>query len=164
MSHTLAGARGRVRDRDAVVREAQDWALRRDSEILLADASAVFGREHLESAALHAERAGAAGLMATRSLSMEALLYLAGQRQVADAIAMAGIKDATATVAVVIFGDAPVDEVIAHLGWSRDDGVLKAAGKDPGILGIRDIERRTVPEARIVDLALERTALLDVMK
>jgi KEOPS complex subunit Cgi121 len=164
MSHQVAGARGSVKDRDAVLREAQVWASARKSEILLADASAVFGRDHLESAALHAERAQRSGNMATRSISMESLLYLAGQRQVVDAIRIAGIEDDTQAVALLVFGGAPVDELLGLLGWSRDDGVLDAGDKDMGLLGVSPAERLTVPAERIADLALERTALVDVTK
>ncbi len=164
MTHAIAGARGTVRNREPVIKAAQEWAAERGSEVLLADASVVFGPEHLESAALHAERARDARLMATRSVSMEALLYLAGERQVADAIRVAGITEATTTVAVGVFGDASVGELIARLGWSRDDGVLDARGKDLGRLGIRKAAQGTVPEEQAVDLALEHTAMLDVLK
>ena len=164
MSHAIAGARGRVKDRDAVLRRAQDWAAARGSDVFLADACVVFGRNHLESAVLHAERSRDAGSMATRSLPMEALLYLAGQRQVADAIRVAGIKEGTTVVAMTVFGSAPVDDLIAHLGWSRDDDVLNARGKDLRVLGIRDTEFGTVLQESRADLALERTALLDVLK
>ncbi len=164
MSHTIAGARGAVRDHEDVLRRAQAWAAARESEVTLADASVVFGRDHAESAALHAERSRTSGTMATRSVSMEALLYLAGRRQVADAIQFAGIREGTATEAVIVFGDAPIDELIRLLGWSRDDPVLGASGKDLAALGIAPNERGTVPEGAIVDLALERTAFVDVLK
>ncbi len=164
MTHRLAGARAVVSDPESIVREAQDWAAARNSEVLLADASAVFGRDHLESAAVHAERAKAAGTMVTRSLSMEALLYLSGRRQVADAIRVAGLRAGTRAAAVVVFGDAPPEELIAELGWERDDEVLAPAGKDPSVLGIGDAERGTVTSEKIADLALERTALVDVSK
>lgn len=164
MMHSVAGARGTVRDRDSVVRKAQDWAAARGSEVLLADASVVFGRDHLESAANHAERARDTGLMATRSVSMEALLYVAGRRQVADAIEAAGIREGTSAEAIAVFGDASVDDLISQMGWVRDDGVLSPSGKDPSSLGIADAERGTVPEEKVIDLALERTALVDVLK
>jgi KEOPS complex subunit Cgi121 len=164
MSHEIAGARGDVRDRDAVLRRVQTWASARGSEVLLADASVVFGHDHLESAALHAERARSTGNMSTRSLAMEALLYLAGQRQVADAIRIAGIEDDTKAVAFLVFGDARVDDLLGFLGWSRDDRVLEPGDKDMSVLGVSRAERATVPEERMVDLALERTALVDITK
>ena len=164
MSHSLAGARGQVRDRDATIREAAAWATSKGMDVLLADASAVFGPDHLESAVLHAERARSRETMATRSESMETLLYLAGKRQVTEAIAAAGIRDALETVAVVVFGGASADELIARLGWTRDDSVLSASGKDLSRLGIGAAERATVGVERVTDLALERVALVDAAK
>ncbi len=164
MTHSIAGARSEVQDRDAVIREVQAWAAAHGVEVLLADAAVVFGPDHLESAAMHAERARAAGTMATRSLSMEALLYLAGKRQVADAIEASGARRGTKTAAIVVFGDTPVDGLMSHLGWSRDDAALAASGKDLSALGIGPVETATVPDARVMDLALERTALVDVVK
>ena len=164
MTHALAGARRSPGDPEAVLRRAQGWASERGCEVLLADASAVFGREHLESAALHAERARDAGTMAAHTISMEALLYLAGQGQVSDAIRIGGIKRGSEAAALALFGDASIDELVAHLGWTRDDAALDAAGKDLGILGISPAERKTVPPEKIADLALERTALVDVRK
>ncbi len=164
MTHVLAGARGKVADRDAVLREAQTWAASRGAEACLVDADAVFGRDHLESAALHAERAKATATMATRSLSMETLLYLSGRRQVAEAIDAAGLHSGNQTAAVVLFGDAPVDDLLAHLGWTRDDSVLAPEGKSLRALGLEKAAQKTVPQDRIADLALERTALVDLDK
>lgn len=164
MTHDLAGARGKVTDRDAVLREAQAWAASHGAEACLADASAVFGRDHLESAALHAERAKATGTMATRSLSMEALLYLSGRRQVADAIETAGLRAGTQAAAVLVFGVAPVEDLVAHLGWTRDDSVLAPEGKSLRALGLARAAEGTVPQDRVADLALERTALVDLDK
>ncbi len=164
MSHHVAGARGRVTSRDDVLRRAQGWAAAHSGEVLLADAAAVFGRDHLESAALHAERARDADAMSTKSVAMEALLYLAAERQVGDAIQAAGIKEGTETIALIVFADAPAADLIQALGWSQDDRVLEAQGKDLGLLSISAAERSTVSAAQAVDLALERTALLDVVK
>lgn len=128
----------------------------------MADARIVFGRDHLESAALHADRAKAARTMVARSVSLEALRYLSGKRQVADAIRSAGIRAGTETVALLAFGDGPLDELLAALGWRRDDSVLDAKGKDLAALGISEQERGTVDPKKAEDLALERVALVDV--
>ncbi len=164
MTHHLAGARGTVTDREAVLRDAQAWATAKGAEAFLADASVVFGLDHLESAALHAERARATGTMATRSLPMEAMLYLSGCRQVADAIEAAGLRDGTQAIALVVFGDASVENLIAHLGWTHDDSVLAAGGKSLRVLGLTKEGQGTVPRERAEDLALERTALVDLEK
>lgn len=164
MTHQIAGARGRVGSRDDIVRAAQGWARAHRADVLLAEATAVFGRDHLESSALHAERAQASGTMSTKSIAMKALLYLAAERQVGDAIRSAGIHDGTETIAIIVFGDAPASELIRTLGWSQDDHVLEAEGKDLGVLGVSAPERSTVSASQAADLALERTALLDVVK
>jgi len=164
VTYSIAGARGKVGDVEAVIGEARKWAAQRGVEILLADARAVFGRDHLESAALHGLRARSTGTMIAHSVSMEALRYLAAQRQVADAMHVAGIRRDTDRVAALIFGAGSADEVIALLGWVRDDSVLDARGKDLANLGVRPADRGTVPPDRVADLALERLALVDVEK
>ncbi|HEY7587795.1 MAG TPA: KEOPS complex subunit Cgi121 [Thermoplasmata archaeon] len=163
MSHSIAGARGRVEDPEGVLRRARDWASPIGTEVLLADARIVFGRDHLESAVLHAERARATGRMTSRTLPNEVLRYLAAQRQVANALRVGGLRKGTEAVAVAILGPGSVDELIAHLGWERDDAVLAPEGKSLRVLGISRTEERTVTGSRKVDLALEKVALLDVL-
>lgn len=163
MTYELAGARGTVPDAQAVVARAQAWAAERHAEVLLADASVVFGRDHLESAVRHAVRARSSGVGVARDLGLETLRYLCAQRQVADAIRVGGLKVGTTAMAVVAFG-APVADLLAHLGWTQDDDVLSAQGKSLAALGVRGKERATVPSERAAELALERTALVDLEK
>ncbi len=164
MSHSVAGARGSIADPEPIVRQADGWARARGGEVLLADAETVFGRDHLESAALHAERARDAGAMAARSIALEALRYVSGERQVREAIRVAGIHSGSDRIAIVFFGQADIDELLRALGWTRDDGVLDPKGKDIARLGLGPAPLATVPPDRVADLALERTALLDVEK
>ena len=164
MSHAIAGARGEIADSESVLRKAHEWTKAHGGDVLLADASTVFGRDHLESAAIHAERAQETGTMVAHSLGLEALRYLAGERQVRDAIRVAGIHPGTERIALVLFKNADIDALIATLGWTRDDSVLDAKGKDLSLLGLGATALATVPPDRVGDLALERTALLDVDK
>ena len=164
MTHDLGGTRVSIDEPEGVLRRAAHLARERNVEILVADARAVFGRDHLESAALHAERAKEHGTMSTRSLAMETLLYLSGHRQVSDAIVVAGIRRGTEALAIVVFGNLRAAEAIAAMGWTPEANVLDALPKDPSVLGLTEAERSTVPKARWPDLALERVALLDVEK
>jgi KEOPS complex subunit Cgi121 len=164
MTYAIIGARGKVTDPEAMIQAAREWAAHYRSEILLADADVVFGRDHLESAVSHALRAQTAGTMVSRSVAMESLRYLAAQRQVADAIRVAGIRRGTNRIAVVLFGATTVDSLLALQGWQRDDSVLEARGKSLDVLGITKEEAATVPPDRRQDLALEKVALLDVAK
>jgi len=162
--HDLRGARGHIVDSEDVLRRLASWGAERKVEILVADARAVFGRDHLESAVLHAERAQRQGAMSTRSLPMETLLYLSGRRQVADAIAAAGVRPGTQQIAVAVFGNTLAAEVIEAMRWTADPRVLDATRKDAAVLGLTPTEIATIPRARWPDLALERVALLDVEK
>lgn len=164
MTHAIAGARGAIRDPVATIKEAQKWAATERCEVLLADARAVVGQDHLESAVRHATRAQSAGTMVAHSISMETLRYLAAQRQVADAIRVAGIRGGTERVAIVLFGDAQIDELVRAFGWSRDDCLLDARGKSLDVLGISKAEAATVGAGKREELALEKVALLDVVK
>ncbi len=74
MTFDIAGTKASVVNPESVVRTAAEWASARGAEVCLLDARSVFGREHLESAALHAIRARDARTMSSRSVAMETLL------------------------------------------------------------------------------------------
>jgi len=160
----IAGAKASKVNPEAVVRTAAEWASSRGAEVCLLDARSVFGRDHLESAALHATRARDSRTMSSRSVSMETLLYAAGARQVQDAIRSVGLRPDTTEIGVVLFGSARVDDFIHDMGWSRDDRVLDADGKSLERFGVSDREAGTVSESQGADLVLEKVALLDVQK
>ncbi len=164
MTHVIAGARCLVEDPEAVLARARAWAHDHQVDVVLADAKVVFGRDHVESAIFHAARAQREDTMGTRTLGMETLLYLSTRRQVTDAIRVAGIHNDTTAAAIVVLGDASIDELIGSLGWTRDDDVLEPAGKSLEALGISREEERTIPEDRRTDLILERVAFVDLLK
>ena len=164
MTFDIAGAKASKVNPEAVVRTAAEWASSRGAEVCLLDAGSVFGRDHLESAALHAIRAQEARTMSSRSVAMETLLYAAGARQVQDAIRSVGLRQDTTAIGVVLFDSTKVDDFIHDMGWGRDDGVLKADGKSLEHLGISDREAKTVSDRQRADLILEKVALLDVEK
>jgi KEOPS complex subunit Cgi121 len=160
----IAGANASAVHPEDVVRAAAEWASSHGGEVCLLDARSVFGRDHLESAALHAIRARDSRTTSSRSVAMETLLYAAGVRQVQDAIRSAGLRPDTTAIGVVLFGSARVDDFIRDMGWTRDDGVLNADRKSLEHFGISDREAKTVCDARRLDLILEKVALLDVQK
>ncbi len=164
MSFVIAGAKASAVDPERVVHAAAEWGASHGAAICLLDARSVFGRDHLESAARHAIRARDSKTMSSRSVAMETLLYASGERQVQDAIRVAGLRRDTRTVGIVLLGGANVDEFVRDMGWSRDDGVLDATGKDLQALGITRREAGTVSMTRRADLALEKVASLDVRK
>jgi KEOPS complex subunit Cgi121 len=160
----IAGANASSVNPEDAVRTASEWASSRGAEVCLLDARSVFGRDHLESSALHAIRARDSRTMSSRSVSMETLLYAAGARQVQDAIRASGLHRDTRAIGVVLFGTAKVDDLIRDMGWARDDRVLDAKGKSLEGFGISGRQAATVSAAQRADLVLERVALLDVEK
>src|SRR5207249_2079990 len=80
MTFNIAGARAAVANPEDVVRTAAKWGSSHGAEMCLLDAQSVFGRDHLESAALHAVRARDSRTMSSRSVAMETLLYAAAAR------------------------------------------------------------------------------------
>ncbi len=164
MTFDIAGAKGSVANPEDVVRTAAKWGSSRGAEMCLLDARSVFGRDHLESAVLHAIRARDSRTMSSRSVAMETLLYAAGARQVQDALRAVGLRRDTTTIGVVLFGPAGVEDFLRHMEWTRDDRVLEAAGKSLRDFGISDRKAASVLEAQRADLVLEKVALLDVDK
>jgi len=164
MTYSIGGARGAIEDPESTLKKARDWSKRTGSEVLLADARIVLGRDHLETAVRHAVRSQASGTMAAHSVSMEALRYLSAQRQVADAIRVAGIRRGTKEIAVAVFGNSSQDDLMSSFGWSRDDGVLEPEGKSFREIGITEAEWATMPPNQRADLSLEKVALLDLEK
>jgi len=164
MTFEVAGAKASAMSPEAVVRTAAEWASSRGAEVCLLDARSVFGRDHLESAALHAIRARDSRTMSSRSVAMETLLYAAGARQVQDAIRSVGLRADTTAIGVILFGSTRLDDFIRDMGWTRDDGVLNAEVKSLEAFGIPDQAARTVSESQRTDLVLEKVAMLDVQK
>ena len=164
MTYRIGGARGNVGDPEATLKAVRTWSERTGDEVMLADAGIVLGRDHLETAVRHAIRSQAAGTMASRSVSMEALRYLSAQRQVVDAIRVAGIRRGTKAIGIAVFGTAAMDDLLATFGWSRDDNVLGYEGKSFQAIGITEAEWATLPPNQRADLALEKVALLDLAK
>jgi tRNA threonylcarbamoyladenosine modification (KEOPS) complex Cgi121 subunit len=65
----------------------------------------VWGRQHLLSAIWHAHNAEKNNRMISKTLSMEILLYTAGQRQIKKAIKLLGVKESTKDVVGILIGD-----------------------------------------------------------
>ena len=132
-----------------------------DAEILMMDGDMVFGKDHVQSALLHAVKATAEGRNSSESLAMETLLYASGERQLSSAIRKMAVGDATVSVVVAVLrGRFSPGE-----GWSelpQDEGThdrAKLAG-----FGISEVEMSTVTGDRLTDLVLERVAAVDVIK
>ena len=164
MTHSILGSRGTIQDPEDILAKIREWGKAHRAEVLAMDARSVIGRDHLESAVAHAERAQAQGTMSARSLAAETLLYASGHRQVVDAIHAAGLRKGTERAALVLWEADDPEGLLKALGWVRDDRVLDAEGKSLEILGTTETEKGTVRPDRTTDLALEKVALVDISK
>jgi len=138
------------------------------------DAELVATSEHLYFAAVNALQAFRNGTNISKTVAVETVLYAAAKRQIHRAISQIGVKPASQTLAALIVGasDSQVQvalkELTGHLGAVPDDSVLDLTPKKMGKIreahqiGDKEIQIATqnTPEAALVDLIVERVALL----
>lgn len=153
VQHQIAGARGRVDDLSALLIHVAGLP----GEVLVLRASRIMGIEHAESAIMHARRAFSLGHNSARTLGMETILYLAGERQISRALQEFGVSKGEQEFAILAF-DYDTDLAIKSLGWARDDTVLVL--NDLKVKHMLDGE--LLDRLSPLDLALEKVAMLDI--
>lgn len=159
------GVRGPLR-LDDVLFQAKKSGRIAPLQVIRADR--VLGGEHVRSAAFHAARAIREERNHAKSLEVEFVRYLAGERQVKSALEKVGIPaDGTQEGVLVAFGRHRKDALIHFadtLGLDEDDGVLEATEAKLVDFGITATQiEATTPERRL-DLVLEAVAALDLMR
>ena len=125
-------------------------------------AKIVFGRAHLVSACLHAERALRRGTSASDDIMTEVALYLGCSGQLSRALSLVKLDGEKELVVITMpsAGETDVSRVLKSLGLKRDDSLIeltksKAAGA--GLLGIDSVDVDVVREA-----VLEKVAFVDM--
>jgi len=138
------------------------------------DAELVATSEHLYFAAVNALQAFQNGTNISKTVAVETVLYAAAKRQIHKAISQIGVKPASQTLAALIVGDSDrqvqvaLEELTAYLGAKPDDSVLNLTPqkiekiREAHQISDKEIETatQTTPEAALVDLIVERVALL----
>lgn len=161
----LVGLRGRLGLED-VLFTARKSARIAPLQVVRADR--VVGPAHVRSAALHARRSIAEGRAHARSLEVEFVRYLAGERQVKAALAKVGLPDAGAREAVAVaFGPSRRDALLHFadaLGLVEDDGLADASEAKLRAFGVTDLQVAATTPARRLDLVLEAVAAVDLMR
>ncbi len=138
-----------------------------DTTAVLIEAGGVAGKEHVRSAAVHAMRSFESGRNIARTLSMEVLVYVSGQRQCSVAAGF-GLHEGRNEVYVLIMGGDEegakecVCRLVEEVG-KRDEFVPDVA-RLKGVFDISDAELGVVGEGRIEELVVERVALVDAWK
>ena len=139
-----------------------DAAAAADAEVLVADGEMIFGTDHIASAVIHARRATEEGRNSSDSLTMEALLYASGERQLGRAIRKMSVGDETTSIVVAVLSGG---ELIAGESWRHLPPIDPSPDMDRYVrYGLTRDELETVRPDRRIDLVLERVAAVDLLK
>ena len=120
----IMGARHKINSVDETLAKIAASAKSLKVEIQVLDASRICGKEHLIIAAEKAERSFSDKRNLSNTLATEVLLYAASERQISQAIMKLGIKEGIEKLAIVVFGEIELAQILSELGWEQDDSVL----------------------------------------
>ncbi|WP_433628884.1 KEOPS complex subunit Cgi121 [Halomicrococcus sp. NG-SE-24] len=157
-----------VDDVDAFLDRLGAVGANHDCAVQAFDARYVAGRDHLEAAVEHANRAFERGENVARDRSVEILLYAAGRRQINQALEM-GVGEGEHRVVVVVDGEAgdedaaatAVADCLTPAETLGPDGVDRDRVRE--FFAVTDAEMAAT-DADLSELVRERVALLDVEK
>ncbi len=172
---TILGAQGTIRNVDSFIQQLLQFSNEEHLVIQAFDATVIYSKDHLISAATHAKRAFLQGTNATNSLALEILLYAAGERQIQKAIKKVGVKKGEQQIVFLITDSADqkgkksidkavIRRILKTFQLTTDEQELKADRETLKRFGITEIELSTIPEEKYGDLILEKIALVDVIK
>jgi KEOPS complex subunit Cgi121 len=157
-----------VRNRDTTLQVLQGIGERHGMHVICFDAEKMAGVRHAEAAIRHAYRSFYSGDPVSNSFEMEALLYAAGTRQCGIAVSF-GIHEGENHLYVCCCPEREEAwqelELLMQVTRAPEDGV--PAERLPVLAAIFDITPEELDAAgrnRVVDLVIERIALLDVSK
>jgi tRNA threonylcarbamoyladenosine modification (KEOPS) complex Cgi121 subunit len=126
----------------------------------------VVGPAHVVAAARHAKRAIAEGRAQAERPEVEFVRYLAGARQIKDALERMGLPEEVDGAVAVAFGPKRLDALQHFLhaaGAEAEPGLVEATPEKLAAFGVTPEElEATTPERRL-DIALERVAAVDLM-
>ncbi|WGI17357.1 KEOPS complex subunit Cgi121 [Methanonatronarchaeum sp. AMET-Sl] len=138
-----------------------------DGAIQAVNADIIAGEKHLKHAAEKAIRSWHNEPI-SKSLSMEMLLYIVGERQIDKAIEKAGVGEGKQKVGFVGIGDIDWESLKQKLDLNIDNSLLEykkeKINKIKEIYNISEEELRAIGSDKIPLLVLERVTLLDTKK
>ena len=125
-------------------------------DCVLVDPDMVVGRDHLLSAAEHAERAFREGTNRSKTVLTEIILYSAWERQIGKAMAKMKPKEGRNDyVALLIDID---DPRLEEIGMIRDDSLFEATPEKAERLGL------IAGSLSFEDQAVENVAMVELLK
>jgi len=169
VAYNIRAARCTIHDRAAFLRDLQAIAAGYDTHIICFNADVIAGRAHAAMAVALAVRAFQEGAAISNTLEMEALLFASGSRQCSIAAAF-GVHEGENRLFVCCFpAREPIWAALVPLLQFTDENWDVVDPKKRAILMMMFmISPEEIAAAgrddRIVDLVLERVALLQFMR
>ncbi len=125
-------------------------------------ANCVMGSDHIHSAFEHAIRSFSNKTNRARSIGFETFLYLTGERQIKNAISLAGVKEGEQKLCLFFIlgaaeddttpvsdADSAIDKTLEELGLHRNDSLLELSDEKLRWIGVSDEEIRTAGSINI---------------
>ncbi len=158
-----------VQDQAGLLAVIRDIARLNKTRIVCFDTEKMAGHKHAKMAICRAERSCAQGTPVSNSFEMEALLYAAGSRQCTVAVSW-GIHDGFNTA--YVYRCPPCDAVWSalseHMQFTNTIREEMTPARIARLMALYGITSEELDAAggidRIIDLVLERVALLEVYK
>ncbi len=125
-------------------------------DVILMDPDMVAGKDHVLSAAEHAERSFEEGTNRSKTLLTEIILYTAWERQISKAISKMKPKEGRNEYVALLL-DVP-DPKLDSIGMTRDDSLIDADDSKAAKLGL--VKGRIPYE----DQAVENVAMVELLK
>ncbi len=125
-------------------------------DVVLIDPDMVAGKDHILSAAKHAERAFSEGTNRSKTVLTEIILYAAWERQISKALAKMKPKEGRNEYVALLIDIA--DPKLDAIGMSRDDSLIDATDSKAERLGLKK------GAVSYEDQAIENVALVELLK
>jgi len=125
-------------------------------EVVLMDPDMVAGKDHVLSAAMHAERSFAEGTNRSKTILTEIILYSAWERQISKAVARMKPKEGRNEYVALLIDvqDPKLDEI----RMERDDSLIEPTDEKAERLGLRK------GPVSYEDQAVENVAMVELLK
>lgn len=127
-------------------------------EVILMDPMQVYGESMLLSSVAHAERAFERNENSSKNILTEIILYASGERQISKALSKMRPKDGCDEYVAILL-DVKGDLQLDGIGMERDDSIVDGNESKAEAMGLTN--DLSIPYD---DLALERVAMVDILK
>ena len=123
-------------------------------EVVLMNPDKILGKEHVISAAIHAERSFEEGTNRSKTILTEVILYAAWERQISKALSKMRPKDGRYVALLIDIDDPQLDAI----GMVRNDSLIDATPEKAERLGLND------PFLSFEQQAVENVAMVELLK